>query len=97
MKKHHLNVLVPGILAAAALALAVGVGAQTPPPPAPPATKSPQTAPMTGHHMESAATEKREADLKAECQALMAKRQAMQDKLKAMDADLDKLVEALTF
>lgn len=94
MKKLHLKVLVPGIFAATALALAVGVGAQTPPPPAPtvPAAKSPHSAPMTGHHKESAATAKREAEMKAECQAMMAKRQEMQDKFKAMDATLDKLV-----
>lgn len=93
MKKHHLKVLVPGIFAATALALAVGVGAQTPPPPeTPPAAKSPQAAPMTGHHKDSAAAAKHDVDLKAECQAMMAKKQEMQDKLQAMDAALDKLV-----
>jgi Skp family chaperone for outer membrane proteins len=94
MTKHHLKVLVPGIFAATALALAVGVGAQTPPPPAPttPAAKSPHTAPMTGHHKDSAATTKHDADMKTECQAMMAKKQEMQDKLQAMDATLDKLV-----
>jgi Skp family chaperone for outer membrane proteins len=93
MKKHHLKVLVPGIFAAAALALAVGVGAQTTPAPAaPPAAKSPQAAPMTGHHKDSAARAQHDADLKAECDAMMAKKQEMQDKLQAMDAALDKLV-----
>jgi Skp family chaperone for outer membrane proteins len=93
MKKHHLKVLVPGIFAATALALAVGVGAQTPAPPAaPPAVKSPHAAPMTGHHKDSAAAAKHDADLKAECEAMMAKKQEMQDKLQAMDASLDKLV-----
>jgi len=93
MKKRHLKVLVPGIFAAGALALAVGVGAQTPPPPGtPPPAMSHHAAPMTGHHMDSAATAKHEADLKAECEAMMAKKQEMQDKLQAMDATLDKLV-----
>ena len=83
MKKHHLKVLVPGIFVATALALAVGVSAQTPPPPGSlPAAESPQAAPMTGHH----------EDMKPECQAMMAKKQEMQDKAKAMDVALDKLV-----
>ncbi len=93
MKKHHLNVLVPGIVAATALALAVGVGAQTPATPVPaPAAKSPQAAPMTGHHMGGATGVKHDADMKAECQAMMAKKQEMQDKCQAMDATLDRLV-----
>lgn len=83
MKKHHLKVLVPGIFVATALALAVGVGAQTPPPPGSlPAAESPQAAPMKGHH----------EDMKPDCQAMMAKKQEMQDKARAMDAALDKLV-----
>ncbi len=49
-------------------------------------------APMTGHHMDSAAMAKRDAEMKAECQAMMAKKQDMQAKLQAMDATLDKLV-----
>jgi len=89
MKKHEYKVLVPGILAVSVLALAVGVGAQTPPAPEPPpAAKSP----MAGHHMDSAAGAKHDADMKAECQAMMAKKQEMRDKLKAADATLDKLV-----
>jgi hypothetical protein len=93
MTKHHLKVLVPGIFAATALALAVGVGAQTPPPPGPPpAATSPQAAPMTGHHKDSAAGVKHDADMKAECQAMMTKKQEMQGKLQAMDTALDKLV-----
>lgn len=95
MKNHHLKILVPGILAAAALALAVGVGTQTPPPPPPPATTNPQTPPMPGHHRDSAAAAQHDADLKAECQAMMAKKQEMQDKLQAMDAKLDKLVAVM--
>ena len=93
MKKHHLEIVVPGIFAAGALALALGVGAQTAPAAAPPqATKSPQAAPMTGHHMSGAAMAEHGADMKAECQAMMAKKQEMQDKCKAADATLDKLV-----
>ena len=85
--------LIPGIVAATALALAVSAGAQTPPPPAPsPAAKSPQAVPMTGHHKDSAAAAKQHADMKTECQGMMAKKQEMQDKLQAMDATLDKLV-----
>jgi Skp family chaperone for outer membrane proteins len=93
MKKDHFKILVPSLFAATALALAVSAGAQTPPPPGPsPAAKSPQAAPMTGHHKESAAKAKHDADMKTECQAMMAKKQEMQDKLQAMDATLDKLV-----
>lgn len=95
MPRQHLNVFVLGIFAAAALALAVGAGAQTPPPPAAPApaaAKSPHAAPMTGHHMNSAEAAKHEADMKAQCEAMMAGRQEMQAKLEAMDAKLDKLV-----
>jgi Skp family chaperone for outer membrane proteins len=93
MKTHHFRILVPGIFAATALALATSAGAQTPSPPAPsPAAKSPQTAPMTGHHKDSAAAAKHHADMKTECQGMMAKKQEMQDKLQAMDGALDKLV-----
>ncbi len=90
MQKHHLRVLVPGILVAATLALAVGVGAQTPASPAP--HKSPQAAPMAGHHKGGAAAASHDADMKMECQAMMAKKQEMQAKAQAMDAALDKLV-----
>lgn len=93
MNTPHLKVLVPGIVAATALALAVSAGAQTPPPPGPtPAATSPHAAAMTGHHKASAAKAKHHADMKAECEAMMAKKQGMQDKLQAMDATLDKLV-----
>jgi len=87
----HLKVLVPGIFAAAALALAAGVGAQTPPA-SPPAADTPQAAPMSGHHKHAAAAAKPAADMKAECEAMMAKKREMQDKVEAMDATLDKLV-----
>ena len=73
---------------ATALALATSVGAQTPTP----AAKSPTAAPMMGHHMDSAAKPKVTADMKAECEAMMAKKLEMKDKLEAMDGSLDKLV-----
>jgi hypothetical protein len=86
MKKHVLELLAPGIFAAAALALVVSVGAQTTPPPAPP------PAPMAGHPMDKAPRAKNDSDLKMECQAIMAKKQEMHDKRMAMDAALDTLV-----
>jgi Skp family chaperone for outer membrane proteins len=93
MNTPHLKVLIPGIVAATALALAVSAGAQTPPPPGPtPAATSPHAAAMTGHHKASVAKAKHDADMKAECDAMMAKKQEMQNKLQAMDATLDKLV-----
>jgi Skp family chaperone for outer membrane proteins len=93
MKRHYLKLLVPGIFVAAALVLAVSVAAQTPPPPAPtPAAKSLRAAPMTGHHKATAASAKHDADMKTECQAMMAKKHEMHEKLQAMDAALDKLV-----
>ncbi len=83
MKRKHLKVLVPGIFTAAALALAVGVGAQTSPHAGhTPAAKSPEAAPMADH----------KADMKAGCEAMMAKKQEMQTKMQEMDATLDKLV-----
>ena len=93
MKMHPLKVLVPGFFTAAALALAMGAGAQTTPPPASaPAAGSPHEAHMKGHKMDSATMAKHEADMKADCQAMMAKKQEMKDKCLAMDATLDKLV-----
>ena len=94
MKKRYLKLLVPGFFAATALALAIGVGAQTPPPPAPtaPAARSHHPAPMTGHHKASAMAAKHDAEMKAECEAMMAKKQEMKAKLDAMDATLDRLV-----
>ncbi len=89
MKTQHLTVLVPGIFAAAAFVLAASIRAQTP---APPATTSSQAAPTTGHHKPIAAKSKHDADMNSECQAMMAKKQEMQNKLQAMDATLDKLV-----
>lgn len=93
MKTPHLKVLVPGIFAAAALALAGSAGAQTPPPSAPPpAAPSTHAAPMPDHDKASAARAKHEADLKRECEAMLAKKKEMHEKLQAMDATLDKLV-----
>jgi Skp family chaperone for outer membrane proteins len=92
MKLRSLKVLAPGLFAAAALVLAPSASAQTPAPTPPPAAKSPQAAPMTGHHKGSAAGARHAADMKTECQAMMAKKQEMQDKLQAMDATLDTLV-----
>jgi len=92
MNTPHSKVLVPGIVAAAALALAVSAGAQTPAPAAPPATKSSPAAPMTGHHKGSTAKDMHHADMMKECEAMMAKKQQMQEKLQAMDVTLDKLV-----
>jgi hypothetical protein len=93
MKTQYFTVLVPGIFAAVAFVVAVSVGAQTPSPPGPtPAATSPHAGSMTGHHKASTATAKHDADMKAECDAMMAKKQEMQDKLQAMDATLDKLV-----
>lgn len=79
MKKHHLKIIVPGIFAAGTLALALGVGARTAPAAAPP----------------QATTSQQDADMKAECQAMMAKKQEMQDKCKAADERLENLVEKM--
>jgi Skp family chaperone for outer membrane proteins len=92
MKKQHFTVLVPGIFAAAALLFGLSVGAQTPPPPGPTPATGPHAATTTGHHKPIAATAKHDADMKAECEGMMARKQEMQDKLQAMDATLDKLV-----
>ena len=88
MNTTHLRVFVPGIVAATALALALNAGAQTPAPVAP----SPAT-PSTGHpHKGAAAKGTHGADMKKECEAMMARHHEMQEKMQAMDATLDKLV-----
>ena len=93
MKTRRLTVLAPAILAAAAFAAAMGANAQAPPPSGtPPAAKDPQAAPMTGHHKHGVQGAKQAPDMKAECQAMMAKKDEMQNKMQAMDASLDKLV-----
>jgi Skp family chaperone for outer membrane proteins len=78
MKEYDLKAFVPGVFVATVLTLAVGAGAQTPP--------------MADHHKDAATGAKHDAEMKAECQAMMAKKQKMHDKLQAMDAALDKLV-----
>ena len=93
MKLQPLKVLAPGLFAASALLLAANAGAQTPAPTVPPATAtSPQATPATGPHHHGPAGATHRADMQAECKAMMAKRQEMQEKLKTMDATLDKLV-----
>jgi Skp family chaperone for outer membrane proteins len=93
MKKHSLQVLVPGVFAALALAVTVGAGAQTAPTAGPlSAGASAQAAPMPGHGKHTAAKTGPDADMKAECQAMMSRKQQMQDKVRANDAALDKLV-----
>ena len=47
---------------------------------------------MAGHQKGGAAKATHHADMKAECQAMMAKKEAMQAKHREMDAALDKLV-----
>jgi len=95
MKTHYLKVLAPAIFAATALALVPGVGAQSAPPAEkPPVATTAPAAPMSGHHqhMNSADKASCQADMEAQCRALMAKKQEMRDKLQKMDAELDKLV-----
>ncbi len=93
MIKQTRKFLVPGILVAAALVQAVGVYAQTPPAPKPAPAKSTQAAPVTARQQkDAAAAAKHDADMQAECKAMMAKKQEMKDKLLVMDASLDKLV-----
>lgn len=93
MSTKRLGLVPQGILAATALAFAVSAGAQTPPASsaAAPATGA-QAAPAMGHHKAGVAKPGDDAGLRAECEAMIAKRKTMQDKLVAMDASLDKLV-----
>ena len=93
MKKSYFTLLIPGIVAAAALSLAVSATAQPTPASGPtPIAKSPQATPKTSHHKSDVSGTNHDADMMKECQAMMAKKQEMQDKHKAMDATLDKLV-----
>jgi len=93
MKNQHLAFLVPGLFAVLALSLTVGAGAQSPQPAsAPAATATTPTSTMPGHEQHIAATAPSDADMKAECQAMMAKKQQMKAKVQANDAALDKLV-----
>ena len=94
MKTYLLKVLLPGVVVASALAYAASAGAQTPGPGGPAASATPPPAARAaGHHEGHPAKAGHHKDMvKAECQAMMAKRQEMQAKLAAMDADLDRAV-----
>jgi hypothetical protein len=87
MKKPHLKLLAPAVFAAT-LALALGVAAEAPPPDA----NGPQAAPATGHHEDGAAGAEHHPQMAMDCQAMMARKREMQDKLQVMDATLDRLV-----
>ncbi|MHB8800791.1 MAG: heavy metal-binding domain-containing protein [Thermoanaerobaculia bacterium] len=91
--KYQLSMTVPSLVAAAALALAATAGAQATPSPVTPATaRSPQAGPMTGHHKGGAAKGMHHADMKAECETMMARKEEMHAKHREMDATLDRLV-----
>jgi hypothetical protein len=93
MSTKRLRLVAPGLLATTALAFAVSAVAQTPPAPSPAAAATrAQTPPAMGHHKTGAPKTGYDAGLKAECEAMIANRKTMQDKLAAMDASLDKLV-----
>lgn len=77
MKKKAPEFLVPGIFFAFALLFAVVLGVRA------------QTSPHAGHGPEASDTH---AEMKAECQAMMAKKKAIEDQRQVMDATLDKLV-----
>ncbi|MHB1047337.1 MAG: heavy metal-binding domain-containing protein [Thermoanaerobaculia bacterium] len=90
---NHRRMTVPSLVAAAALALAATAGAQATPPPVTPATaRSPHAGPMAGHPKGDAAKAAHHADVKAECMAMMARKEEMKAKHLEMDATLDKLV-----
>jgi hypothetical protein len=93
MKNQHLALFAPGIFAVLALSLTVGAAAQAPQSATAPAVPaSAQSSTMPGHEHPIAAPAASDAELQAECQAMMAKRQQMQDKVRANDAALEKLV-----
>lgn len=93
MQKLYSQVLAPGVFTALALAVTVGAGAQTPPTAGPPsAPTSTQAAPMHGHQQHAAVTAGSETEMKADCQAMMARKQQMQERAWANDAALDELV-----
>lgn len=93
MSTKRLGLVPPVVLAATALVFSMSAGAQTPPTPSTtgPATGA-QTPPAMGHYRAGAPKAGYDARLKAECEAMIANRKTMQDKLSAMDASLDKLV-----
>ncbi|MDX1999506.1 MAG: hypothetical protein SF066_17445 [Thermoanaerobaculia bacterium] len=80
MNRHSLKILVPGFVLAAALAF--GAAATTPPTPVARMPPQADTTPLS-------------AEMKAECKAMTAKYQEMNDRQAAMDITLDKLVEAM--
>lgn len=89
MKKHPLKILVLCICATATLVLALSAGAQVFA--SDPQAESSQTTPMKGHYYPVAGAE-HDVGMKAECQAMMAKKQNAQEERLAMDAKLDELV-----
>lgn len=92
MNTKALKILGPGIFIAVALALAGGADAQAPAPAPSAAATRAQPASMDGKHKHGAAAASNGADMKVDCQAMMAKKQEIQDKMQAMDATLDRLV-----
>jgi hypothetical protein len=93
MQKTTRTFAVPGLLTVLSLVLAAGAGAATPPPAsAPVATKGTSSSPMANHPMTVEPTAKQEADMKAECKAMVAEEKDLQGKFQAMDVTLDKLV-----
>ncbi|MEO6325507.1 MAG: hypothetical protein ABIT01_14730 [Thermoanaerobaculia bacterium] len=90
MNTYTIKALIPALVTAGSIVLAGGALAQTPTP----ASGSHQESTTSGkskHH--AAASGAHEASgMKAECEAMMAKKHGMQDKMQAMDATLDKLV-----
>lgn len=93
MQKLYFQVLAPGVFTALALAVTVGAGAQTPATAGPPsAPTSTQAAPMPGHEHHTAVTAGSDPEMKADCQAMMSRKQQMLDGVRANDAALDELV-----
>ena len=93
MKTYLLKVLVPSIVVGAALSYASSALGQAPAA-ATPSASAPavQPGPMTVHHEDRTGKAPHHADMKAECQSMMTRKQEMQAKLAAMDATLDRLV-----
>ena len=92
MKTYLLKVLLPGVVAASALAYAASAGAQVPGPGGPGGPGGAPTAPTARRHDGHPAKAGHHVDMKAECQAMIARKQEMQAKLAAMDVDLDRAV-----
>ena len=79
-------------LAALFVVAALSVSAGDPPKGGGDAAKSPQAGHMKAHHEKIVAGAKHTADMKAECEAMMARKQEAHARIEAMDARLDKLV-----